>query len=94
MKPDEAMASIQTEPGLIKDQIHNTHIAGLAEYIAFINEARAPEWTNDQARFLKDPVFFGGKHSRGHILAKTTFSMRRRNLFCGEIILPTFKRKE
>jgi|GEM_PF-4659130 len=80
---DYAAAIAECPP--ILGGIYDAHLAGLAEYIAFAKKIDNPKWVNDKSRFLPEPVFFGGRHSRGIMLATTAFSMRRRNLFCGEI---------
>ena len=78
---------ISDAPTSTGNQILDVHIAGLAEYIAFAKGAAVPEWTNGKTRFLAEPVYFGGGRSRPAMLATTSFSMRRRNLFCGPVQL-------
>jgi hypothetical protein len=85
--PDGAAGDmIQDEPQLF-NPVFDAHIAGLAEYIAFVRKTKTPQWAELPSRFLVNPVFFGGRHSRDLVIATTTFSMRRRNLFCGEVDL-------
>lgn len=84
MTAGEVLASIEAEPQAISPVL-DAHIAGMAEFLAFHLDAGAPAWASGPSRFLKEPVFFGGRHARPYMLTSTTWSMRRRNLFCGEV---------
>lgn len=90
MTAEDVLTSITQEPDPISS-IFDAHIAGMAEYLADRYAVDRPAWVEGASRFLAEPVFFGGRRSHQHMLASTNAAMRRRNLFCGEITLPTFK---
>lgn len=76
---------IEAEPVLTGNPVFDAHLAGLAEQIAVRYGVSRPEWVHAASRFLAEPVFFGGRHSRALMIATTSFGMRRRNLFCGAV---------
>lgn len=78
---------ISEEPQMTGSPVSDVHLAGMAEYIASLYFLPCPAWADGAGRTLAEPVFFGGRHSRAMLLATTTFSMRRRNLFCGKVEL-------
>lgn len=83
---EDPTAAIQEEPVDV-GPVENVYLAGLAEYIAATAGIPCPAWASDSSRFLPEPTFFGGRFTRGMIIATTSFSMRRRNLFCGAVSL-------
>lgn len=99
----ELINSVQKEPALITgnrnefivDYFYDVYTAGLVEYICQYYNIQKPDWINKKQFFLSKPVFLGKSAAlKQYMLASTPTSMRRRNLFCGEINLPLFKVKQ
>ena len=88
---------IEDEPALLSvdgmDAIYNVYLAGVAEIITERYGLPCPAWTSKPSRFLPEPVYFGGKHSRGMIIDETPPCMSRRNLFCGSVRLESIRGK-
>lgn len=75
-------AMCEVEPKLTGMPLYDAFIAGVSELL--LGES-APTWAQDDMRFLAEPVFFGGKHSRAFAIQHTPIAMRKRLLFCGDI---------
>lgn len=89
---DKTSDAIRDEPSLMGG-MYDAHIAGVAEQLAFLHDFKCPDWVNGENRFLSEPIFFGGKHSHNYMIATTSFSMRRRNVFCGALVLSSIRDK-
>jgi hypothetical protein len=85
--------AIKDEPKLTGNPTFDAHLAGLAEHIAFLLKVDCPSWTESKSRFLSNPVFFGGKHSRKIIIETTPNSMSRRNIFCGNTKVSSIRQR-
>ena len=88
---------IEDEPALIKvdhlDAIYDTYLAGAAEKIAERYGLPCPAWANKPCRFLPEPVYVGGKHSRQCIIDETSPFLSRRNLFSGALKMESIRGK-
>ncbi len=74
----------QSEPLWVDEPVWlNVWLAGAAEYESFLLGMRAPDWTMNPIRFLREPLFFGGKNARKDVLTDTPFAWRKRMLFIG-----------
>lgn len=82
-RPETRFDRIREAPALTGNAVFDAHLAGLAEQIAATYGVSRPVWIEEPSRFLSEPVFFGGRHTRALMLATTSACMRRRNLFCG-----------
>jgi hypothetical protein len=74
---------IEDAPAHLDNKMQMVHLAGSAENLALLAGLQPPEWTEEDIYFLKEPIFFGGPHSREHIITETPSAFRRRLLFCG-----------
>lgn len=81
----------EDEPDGISDPILRVHLAGLAENLATISGQQPPDWSEKEAYFLREPVYVGGRRSRGHLTSDTPAAFRRRLLFCGPSLSKLFK---
>lgn len=84
--------AVEDEPALLGG-MYDAHLAGIAEHLAFLHGFECPAWTEGESRFLTEPIFSGGKHSREYMIETTSPSMRRRNIFCGELDLSSIRGK-
>lgn len=84
--------AVADEPALLGG-MYDAHLAGIAEHLAFLYDFDRTQWTEGKERFLAEPIFFGGKYSRDYMIATTSFSMRRRNIFCGALDLSSIRGK-
>ena len=85
--PDKVPAEVfSDEPPHLESPVHRAHLAGMAETLARMAGGEPPAWCHDSKYFLREPVFFGGRHSRHLVLAGTPSAFRRRMLFCGPVL--------
>lgn len=78
---------IMDEPDMTADAVSNVFIAGLAELVAAHIASPVPAWAEDKSRFLGEPVYIGGKHSREMMIEGTPMAISRRGYYCGDIDL-------
>lgn len=78
---------IMDEPAMTEHPVHDVFLAGLAELVAAHISSPTPAWTEDKSRFLDEPVYIGGKHSRAMMIEETPVAMSRRGFFCGDMDL-------
>lgn len=74
----------QIEPEITGNDFIDAYLAASAEYEAMISGEEPPIWTQKPQRFLPKPVFTSQLPTmKREAFAKTPFSWRRRNIFCG-----------
>lgn len=82
----QSVDALLEEPVILGDPVQNAYLAGVAEYLAFRLGQPAPEWCEKPERYLKEPFYFGGEHSRAMLMTETPFAFRKRLLFCGKVL--------
>ena len=76
---------LRAEPVRIDDLRFNAYVAAVAEHLAFRNRLAVPDWSQDEARFLKRPWFPSGLESLKAIaLMEGPTAFRRRMIFVGD----------
>lgn len=89
--PGDVLSAIAQEPGLVAEPWMNAHLAGLAEFLAQRAGLDTPAWALAETRFLPEPKFFGGEAMHAMLLTQTPSCMRRRNLFCGPVMMQSIR---
>lgn len=74
------------EPEVSLDTIYSAHLAGMAEYLAFLSGVNCPKWCLKDRYFLKHPIFIGNDASKIALLRTTPSAFRRRLVFSGNPI--------
>jgi hypothetical protein len=73
--------SIRKEPARI-NLLEDAYLAALAEHLALGAKLRAPDWTEQPQRFLREPFFAGGLESlKPILLVESPLAFRRRLIF-------------
>ncbi|WP_217125943.1 hypothetical protein [Hydrogenophilus thiooxidans] len=81
-------AMIEEEPALLPEAIYNVFLAGFAEAVAQSVGFEPPLWVEKPERFLPRPAIMGvSKVTKAYMVAETQGPFRRRNLFCGFVLL-------
>ena len=85
---ERQLAMVEQEPALLPEPVYNAFLAGIAEAIAQSVGFEPPAWVEKPERFLPRPVILGvSKATKAYMVAETQGPFRRRNLFCGFVLL-------
>lgn len=88
-------AMIEEEPPLLPEAIYNAFLAGFAEAVAQSVGFEPPAWVEKPERFLPRPAIMGvSKVTKAYMVAETQGPFRRRNLFCGFVLLENKRWRE
>lgn len=88
---DVALSMVAEEPVLTGNTTVDAILGGLAEMIADSVSMPVAAWCFSKSRFLTEPAYKGGKHSRELMIESTPLAMSRRNYYSGEILLRNLK---
>jgi hypothetical protein len=90
--PSVQAAMIEQEPAITGRPRIDIHLAAAAEDIALRNGLEIPAWALKSTRFAAQPILFGSSPMLQEInLVQTPSAWRRRNLFCGPVVLQTHR---
>jgi len=75
-------ARIEDAPTLLGDEKQDAFIGAIAEHLCHRwNLGDPPGWTNDPARFLRQPWFVGPERMKAFLLVESPSAFRRRFIF-------------
>ncbi|MEQ1931393.1 MAG: hypothetical protein ABL957_12820 [Parvularculaceae bacterium] len=78
---DERRKALAREPAKL-DGVKDAYLAALTEHLALSARIDVPEWSEKDARFLKEPFFAGGIESlKAILLVESPLAFRRRLIF-------------